>query len=120
MGQAPFLGVGACIGRRVSALGESNLLWLQSTTARGTARSLSEAVDRLITQARATAFFDDLFTNPAYQPYELTFDQVCRADELRFNRDPFDALSVAAQALALPLLTRDPDIRGSGVVRVIW
>jgi hypothetical protein len=35
-------------------LGESNLLWLQSLTARGGARSLSDAVDRLITQARAT------------------------------------------------------------------
>jgi hypothetical protein len=34
-------------------LGESNLLWLQSLTARGGGRSLSDAVDRLITQARA-------------------------------------------------------------------
>jgi hypothetical protein len=35
-------------------LGESNLLWLQSLTARSGGRSLSAAVDRLITQARAT------------------------------------------------------------------
>ena len=35
-------------------LGESNLLWLQSLTTRGGGRSLSDAVDRLITEARAT------------------------------------------------------------------
>ena len=34
-------------------LGETNLLWLQSLAERGGARSVSEAVDRLITQARA-------------------------------------------------------------------
>jgi hypothetical protein len=34
-------------------LAESNLLWLQSITARGGARSVSEAVDRLLTEARA-------------------------------------------------------------------
>jgi PIN domain nuclease of toxin-antitoxin system len=51
----------------------------------------------------------------------LTVDQVYRADQLFFNRDPFDALIVAAaQTLELPLLTRDPAIRGSGAVRVIW
>jgi PIN domain nuclease of toxin-antitoxin system len=49
------------------------------------------------------AFFTDLFTNPAYQPLDLTSEQVFQADELRFNRDPFDALIVAAaNALALP------------------
>jgi PIN domain nuclease of toxin-antitoxin system len=37
------------------------------------------------------------------------------------TRDPFDALIVsAARTLALPLLTRDADIRASGAVRVIW
>ncbi len=67
------------------------------------------------------AFFDDLFSNPAYQPYDLTSEQVYLADELRFNRDPFDALIVAAaRALDLPLLTRDGDIRGSGAVKIIW
>lgn len=67
------------------------------------------------------AFFDDLFSNPAYQPYDLTPEQVFVADELRINRDPFDALiCAAALALALPLVTRDADIRASGVVRVIW
>src|ERR671925_1186554 len=34
-------------------LAESNLLWLQSITERGGARSVSEAVDRLVTEARA-------------------------------------------------------------------
>ena len=66
-------------------------------------------------------FFDDLFSNPAYQPLDLTPDQVFGADELRFNRDPFDALIVAAaQTARLPLVTRDGDIRESGTVRVIW
>jgi hypothetical protein len=43
------------------------------------------------------------------------------ADELRFTRDPFDALIVsAARSLDLPLLTRDGAIRESGTIRVIW
>jgi len=67
------------------------------------------------------AFFDDLFTNPAYQPCDLTTAQVLDADELRINRDPFDALiCAAARELSLPLLTRDTDIESSGAVRVIW
>jgi PIN domain nuclease of toxin-antitoxin system len=67
------------------------------------------------------AFFGDLFSNAAYQPYELSQEQVFDADELRFNRDPFDALIVAsARALALPLVTRDVDILGSGAVKTIW
>ena len=66
-------------------------------------------------------FFEDLFTNPAYQPFDLTPDQVLDADELRINRDPFDALiCAAARALSLPLLTRDTDIEESGAVRTIW
>ena len=66
-------------------------------------------------------FFNDLFTNPAYHPVDLTPDQVYLADDLRFTRDPFDALIVAAaKALALPLITRDGDIRASGIVAIIW
>jgi hypothetical protein len=38
----------------------------------------------------------DLFNNPAYHPLDLTLEQVYLADELRFTRDPFDALIVAA------------------------
>ena len=67
------------------------------------------------------AFFEDLFSNPAYQPLDLTPEQVFVADELRFTRDPFDALiCAAARVMELPLITRDADIRGSGVVRVVW
>lgn len=69
------------------------------------------------------AFFADLFSNPAYQPYDLTPSQVLDADELapRVNRDPFDALiCAAARDLDLPLLTRDTAIAESGAVRVWW
>lgn len=66
-------------------------------------------------------FFEDLFSNPAYQPYDLTAAQVFDAEEMRVNRDPFDALiCAAARALDLPLVTRDGDIRSSGLVRAIW
>jgi PIN domain nuclease of toxin-antitoxin system len=66
-------------------------------------------------------FFDDLFSNLAYQPYDLRADQVFDADELRFTRDPFDALiCAAARDLSLPLVTRDPAIRASGVVKTMW
>lgn len=66
-------------------------------------------------------FFDDLFSNPAYQPYDLNAEQVFAGEELRVNRDPFDALiCAAARDLDLPLVTRDGDIRSSGAVRVIW
>lgn len=67
------------------------------------------------------AFFAELFSNPAYQPFDLTATQVFAADDLRINRDPFDALiCAAARTLNLPLVTRDGDIGGSGAVRVIW
>ena len=66
-------------------------------------------------------FFADLFSNPAYQAMDLTPDQIYAADAARPNRDPFDALICAAAThLELPLLTRDDDIRRSGLVRVIW
>ena len=67
------------------------------------------------------AFFGDLFSNPAYQPHDLTLAQILDADELRINRDPFDALvCAAARDLALPLLTRDEEIEQSGAVRTVW
>jgi PIN domain nuclease of toxin-antitoxin system len=78
-------------------------------------------VGRVNLRRSLRAFLDDLFSNPAYQPIPLTPDEVCLADELRFTRDPFDALIVAAARNAsLPLLTRDGDIRASGAVAVIW
>jgi PIN domain nuclease of toxin-antitoxin system len=66
-------------------------------------------------------FFDDLFSNPAYQPYDLTAEQVLTAEEMRINRDPFDALiCAAARDLELPLITRDGELRSSGLLKVIW
>jgi PIN domain nuclease of toxin-antitoxin system len=67
------------------------------------------------------SFFEDLFSNPAYQPFDLGAEQVLAAEEMRINRDPFDALiCAAARDLELPLVTRDGDIRSSGLLRVIW
>lgn len=67
------------------------------------------------------AFFDDLFSNPAYQAYDLNAAQIFDADELRINTDPFDALiCAAARSLGLPLMTRDTDIEASDSVRVMW
>ena len=83
--------------------------------------SLLARVARINLRRTTRAFFDDLFSNPAYQPLDLTPDQVFLGDELRFTRDPFDALIVsAAQTAGLPLLTRDAAIRESGAVPVIW
>ena len=66
-------------------------------------------------------FFADLFSNPAYQPLDLTPEQVYLADEERPNNDPFDALiCAAARSLELPLLSRDSDIHESGLVKVLW
>jgi PIN domain nuclease of toxin-antitoxin system len=67
------------------------------------------------------AFFGELFLNPSFQPVDLTLEQVLTADAARFNRDPFDALIVAAaQVLELPLITRDAAIVASKSVKVIW
>ena len=83
--------------------------------------SLLARASRINLRRPVRAFFDDLFSNPAYHAFDLTPEQVYLADELRFTRDPFDALIVAAtRTLALPLLTRDGDIRASGAVRVVW
>lgn len=83
--------------------------------------SLLARVARVNLRRSPRAFFDDLFSNPAYQPVDLNAEQIFLADELRFTRDPFDALiCAAARTLDLPLLTRDATIRAAGVVRVIW
>lgn len=83
--------------------------------------SLLARVSRVNLRRSLRAFFDDLFSNPAYQPLDLTPDQVFVADDLRFTRDPFDALIVAAaQSAGLPLVTRDERIRESGSVVVLW
>ena len=83
--------------------------------------SLLARVARINLRRTVRAFFGDLFSNPAYQPLDITPQQIFLADELRFNRDPFDALiCAAARTVDLPLITRDGDIRGSGAVKVIW
>lgn len=83
--------------------------------------SLLARLGRVKLRRSLHAFFDDLFSNPAYQPLDLTPDQIFAADELHFTRDPFDALIVAAaQSAGLPLVTRDDGIRESGAVAVLW
>lgn len=83
--------------------------------------SLLARVARINLRRSVRGFFEDLFSNPAYQPLDLTSEQIFLADELRFNRDPFDALICAAsRMMELPLVTRDSDIRASGVVKIVW
>jgi PIN domain nuclease of toxin-antitoxin system len=83
--------------------------------------SLLVRVGRVRLRGRVRTFFDDLFSNPAYQPLDLTSEHVYAADDLGFTRDPFDALIVAsAQVLGLKLMTRDGPIRDSGAVAVLW
>jgi PIN domain nuclease of toxin-antitoxin system len=83
--------------------------------------SLLARASRINLRRSIQDFFGDLFSNPAYHPFDLSSEQIFLADKLRFTRDPFDALIVAAaRTLALPLLTRDAGIRESGAVRVIW
>ena len=83
--------------------------------------SLLARVSHINLRRPVRSFFDDLFSNPCYQPIDPSTEQVSLADELRFTCDPFDALIVAAaRTVDLPLLTRDRDIGASGAVRVIW
>ena len=83
--------------------------------------SLLVRAQRINLRRSLREFFDDLFSNPAFQPLDLTAEQVFAAVDLPFTRDPFDALIVAsAQSLHLPLITRDAAIRESGVVAIIW
>jgi PIN domain nuclease of toxin-antitoxin system len=83
--------------------------------------SLLARVGKVQLRKSARDFFDDLFSNPAYQPLDLTPEQVYLADEASPNSDPFDALiCAAARTLQLPLLTRDEEIGASGLVKVLW
>ena len=83
--------------------------------------SLLARVSRINLRRTVRTFFEDLFSNPAYQPLDLTSEQIFLADELRFTRDPFDGLIVAAaQTAGLTLITRDTVIRASGTVPVMW
>jgi PIN domain nuclease of toxin-antitoxin system len=103
---------GACEERRAVVYVPAAVIWEMALLARSGHVSLRNTV---------RGFFDDLFSNPAYQPYDLSAAQIYDADGLRFNRDPFDALiAAAARDLDLPLLTRDSDIIASRAVGVLW
>jgi PIN domain nuclease of toxin-antitoxin system len=83
--------------------------------------SLLGRVRRIDIEASPRQFFNVLFSNPAYQPLDLTAEQVFLADEIRPNDDPFDALiCAAATSLELPLITRGRDIHGSNIVTTLW
>ena len=83
--------------------------------------SLLARVGRIDLQGALQSFFENLFSNPAYQPLDLTPGQIYLAEVVRPNDDPFDALiCAAARHLELPLLTRDGDIHDSGLVPTIW
>jgi len=83
--------------------------------------SLLARASRVNLRRSVRDYFGDLFSSPSYHPVDLDPQQIYVADDLRFTRDPFDTLIVAAaRSLDLPLLTRDADIRASGTVRVIW
>jgi PIN domain nuclease of toxin-antitoxin system len=102
----------ACERQQALVYVPAAVIWEVSLLARASRISLRRSVQ---------AFFDDLFSNPAYHPFDLTPDQIYLADDLRFTRDPFDALIVAAaRTLTLPLVTRDEVIRASGAVATIW
>lgn len=83
--------------------------------------SLLARVVRINLHRSVRTFFGDLFSNPAFQPHPLDAAQAFDADELRFTRDPFDALiCAAARDLQLPLVTRDAAIRASGALPTVW
>ena len=78
-------------------------------------------IGRIDLRRSVREFFADLFSNPAYQPVDLSPEQVYLAAERRPNADPFDALiCAAARHLDLPLLTRDGDLQESRLVSVVW
>lgn len=67
------------------------------------------------------AFAQDLFSNPAYHPLDLSLEQVLLAAEQGPHDDPFDALIIAAaHILELPLVTGDRKIADESSVRTIW
>ena len=102
----------AAEARRTIIYVPAAVIWEVSLLARGVRINLHRPV---------RAFFADLFSNPAYQPHPFDAPQAFDADELRFTRDPFDALiCAAARDLHLPLITRDGLIREAGVVTIAW
>ena len=102
----------ACEQREAITYVPAAVIWECSLLARIGRVSLGRSVER---------FFEDLFSNPAYQPLNLTPEQVYLADQGRPNDDPFDALIfAAARKLDLPLLTRDADMTSSRLVEALW
>lgn len=78
-------------------------------------------VGRVRLKTTVRDYFDHVFSNPCFLFWDLTQEQILDAHDLGFNRDPFDALIVAAaRSLDLPLITRDEAIRTSGAVRALW
>jgi PIN domain nuclease of toxin-antitoxin system len=76
---------------------------------------------RISFEGSVAEFCGTLFSNPAYQPLDMTPEQVYLAEEVRPNNDPFDGLiCAAALSLDLPLITRDQDIEDSRIVRTVW
>lgn len=102
----------ACEQRQAMTYVPAAVLWEMSLLAR---------VGRINLRRSLPEFCEDLFSNPAYQPLDLTPEQIYLADEAQPNTDPFDALiCAAARSLSLPLLSRDGDIQESGLVKVLW
>jgi PIN domain nuclease of toxin-antitoxin system len=67
------------------------------------------------------SFFEDLFSNPAYQVHPMDGTQIFDAGDIRALNDPFDALiCAAARDLQLPLMTADAAITASKLVTTIW
>ncbi len=83
--------------------------------------SLLSQRKRIELSERPREFFDNLFSNPAFQPLDLMPEQVYLADEVRVVSDPFDNLiCAAALSLELPLITADSAIEEAGVVEILW
>jgi PIN domain nuclease of toxin-antitoxin system len=102
----------ACERREALVYVPSAVLWETSLLVR---------VGRVRLGRPLRAFVEDLFSNPAFQPFDLGVEQVWLADEARPNDNPFDALiCAAATALTLPLVTRDRAIQDWGRVRTVW
>jgi len=102
----------ACEQREAIAYVPAAVVWEVSLLVRGRKVHLGRSL---------RSFFEDLFSNPAYQALDLTTEQVLLADETLPNRDPFDGLiCAAARSLGLPLITRDQAIQDSGLVKVVW
>ena len=69
----------------------------------------------------AQSFFEDLFSNPAFQIHPVDLAQVFDGGDLRAVNDPFDALiCAAARDLELPLITADSAITASKLVATLW